>query len=162
MKKQKVIAINQDKKFVLGAIILIIVLAIITINAGAILNNDGYDKKQCPFVVLGNKEAALKIKYFETPYCFYCWLEKPILERLVQNKGSIFHLEKYDLRYCKEEANKYNIRGVPSFVFGTNNNNVTNDNKDNTDNIQINEYTTYGFIPEDKLNAVVCELTAAC
>lgn len=147
-KNKRLISINQDKKFVLGAIILIIVLAIITINAGAILNNDGYDKTKCPFVVFGNKESDLKIKYFETPYCFYCWLEKPILERLVQDKGDIFHLEKYDLRYCKEEANKYNIRGVPSFVFGINN--------------QTKEYTTYGFIPEDKLNSIVCELTAAC
>ena len=153
---KKLISVNQDKKFVLGAVVLIIILAIITINAGAILNNDGYDKTKCPFVIFGNKDADLKIKYFETPYCFYCWLEKPILERLVQNKGSVFHIEKYDLRYCKEEANKYNIRGVPSFVFAVKNN----------DDVQKDavpkEYTAYGFIPEDKLNTIVCELTATC
>ena len=160
-KEEKFVSINQDKKFVLAAIILIIVLAIITINAGTILNNDGYDKKQCPFVVLGNKDANLKIKYFETPYCFYCWVEKPILEKLVKNKGNVFNIEKYDFRYCTEEASKYNIHGVPSFVFGIKNK-INDSNDSNNQESNLKEYTTYGFIPEDKLNAIVCELTNSC
>jgi thiol-disulfide isomerase/thioredoxin len=123
-------------------VMIIIFLAAITVFAALNYSSGDsmkYDKKLCPYLAQGNMSASLGIKYFETPYCVWCWIEKPALDRLAENKGSLLRLERYDMRYCRNEADKYGIVGVPSFVF------ITAE--------KTGAY--YGYIPEKRLNEVV-------
>lgn len=90
----------------------VIVLIIFLIDAKEPFLKD----RVCPDTVKGNQNASFIIKYFYTPYCPYCWLEAPILDELVVQRGTLFTLEYYDYRFCAE-AQLYRVPGIPSFVF---------------------------------------------
>lgn len=118
--------------------IFIIVVIVVLVDA-----KEPFLKKQvCPDTVEGNLNATLTVKYFYTPYCPYCWLEAPILDELVKEKGSWFKLERYDFRFCNE-AELHRIPGVPSFVF------ITNET----------EKLMPGFMSKERLLNAVCLLT---
>jgi len=147
MKGKKHRFIDEDKRFILVIVLIIIVLGILTIQVKAMMNDNGeFDRKLCPYTVEGNKSASLKIKYFDSPYCFYCWLEKPILKRSLEAKGTLYNIEKYDIRYCLAEKKRYNMPGTPGWVFIS----------------EKKEFPTYGFIEEERLNSIICELSGGC
>jgi len=102
----------------------------------------------CPYEVEGNLNATLVIKYVDSAYCIWCWLEEPILKKAVAEKGDLFMLEKYDIKYCSEIVNRYGFSGTPSFVFGLNEGSK--------------EFTHWGFLSEEKLNEVICGLSEGC
>lgn len=106
------------------------------------------NKKDCPDAIGGNPNAYLKMKYFYTPFCPWCRKEEPILRELLAEKGLLFSLGWYDLRYCSEEVEKYKVSGVPTFVFSTYN--------------STKEYTHYGFIYKEDLNKLICNVTGGC
>ena len=102
----------------------------------------------CPYGLEGNQSANLIVKYVDSPYCFWCWVEEPILKRAVATKGNLFMLERYDIRYCSDIVMKYGFSGTPSFVFA-----LRNSSK---------EFAHMGFIPEETLNSVICDLSGGC
>lgn len=137
---KKIFGIKKDTFFsllTLGAIIIILYL-IISLKTGTVGN------KECPDRIQGNPNATLLIKYFESPFCPYCWMEEPILKDLLKRRGNLFTLERYDIRYCHDETRKYRIAGTPSFVFSLKN--------------ETREYTHYGFIEKEKLENVICSV----
>ncbi len=134
--------IKKESVFAFLTWILIIGLVLI------IFFKPSFGNKSCPDKIEGNSDAPLKIKYFESPYCVYCWLEEPKLKSLLKEKGTLFSLERYDLRFCHNQTKKYGISGTPSFVFS-----LENGSK---------EYTHYGFLEKEQLEKVVCEVTEAC
>ncbi len=121
----------------IGAIILFFI--IIGFKKGSI------GSAECPDTIQGNVNANFKIKYFYSPFCLYCWKQEPILRDMLKTYGSSFSLERYDIRYCKEEVVKYKVSGTPSFVFV-----LRNESK---------EFPSYGFIPKDKFETVIKELS---
>ena len=98
---------------------------------------------ECPNIIQGNVDANFKIKYFYSPFCPYCWKQEPILRNALKTYGDSFNLERYDIRYCKDEVAKYKVSGTPSFVFV-----LKNESK---------EFPSYGFIPRDKFEGVIKE-----
>ena len=95
----------------------------------------------CPDSIQGNVDANFKIKYYYSPFCPSCWKQEPILRDMLTTYGKDFSLEKYDVRYCKEEVNKYRISGTPSFVFT-----IIDESK---------EFPLHGFIARDKLEDIM-------
>lgn len=112
------------------------------------LMGQGSNKNSCPYEVEGNNASDFVIKYVDSPYCFWCWLEEPILKKLVIEKGNSFRLERYDINKCTEIVKKYGFSGTPSFVFSLEN--------------ETKEYTHFGFIDEDKFFKLICETTGDC
>jgi hypothetical protein len=106
------------------------------------------DRMNCPYGIEGNPNADLVIKYIDSPYCIWCWFEEPILKKAVAEKGGLFMLERYDIRYCTDIVMKYRFSGTPSFVFS-----LKNDSK---------EFTHAGFIQEEELNRVICGMSGGC
>jgi len=106
------------------------------------------DRMNCPYGIEGNLNTTLVIKYIDSPYCVWCWFEEPILKKVVEEKGDLFMLERYDIRYCSEIVNRYGFSGTPSFVFGLNDGSK--------------EFTHWGFLSEEKLNEVICGLSEGC
>jgi len=106
------------------------------------------NRMECPYKVEGNISSNLIVQYVDSPYCFWCWVEEPILKRMVAAKGNLFSLEKYDIRHCSDIVTKYGFSGTPSFVFA-----LKNENK---------EFTRVGFIPEEGLNEMICRLSKGC
>jgi hypothetical protein len=78
---------------------------------------DDVSVRECPFATKGNREAELTVRYCTSPNCPYCWVEEVNLGRLIKEKGEMFTLEKYDIRFCRHIAKEHNIVGTPSFVF---------------------------------------------
>ncbi len=103
---------------------------------------------ECPDAEGGIKSAFLQIKYFYSSFCPWCMKEEPILQRLVKNYGNLVHIEWYNIRDCPKMVADYNVKGVPTFVFST------IDNK--------TEYSHYGFVYEEDLIKLVCDVTGAC
>lgn len=115
-----------------------LIIALFLAKAGSLGSRD------CPEAVQGNAQANLKILYFESPFCPYCWKEEPILRSLLERKGDLFSLERYDVRYCTEQTARYSIRGTPSFVFTLQNESA--------------EFPVYGFIDAQKFEAIIDEM----
>lgn len=117
------------------AALLLLLFLILSIKDGKI----GY--AECPSTISGNVDANLAIKYFYSPFCPSCWKQEPILRDMLLSHGKSFSLERYDIRYCKEEVAKYRVMGTPSFVFI-----LKNESK---------EFSSHGFIPKDTFESTV-------
>ncbi len=79
---------------------------------------DSENQKNCPSKILGNISSTVKIKYFESPYCPACWKEELFaFPQLFRRMNDSFFMEKYDIRFCKDEVNRYAVVGTPTFVF---------------------------------------------
>ncbi len=142
---------DTKKKETLKAVIslaVLIILSYLIIKVSSIQIGSQTYRKNCPYGTEGNLNADLVIKYIDSPYCIWCWLEKPILKKAVAEKGEMFMLEKYDIRYCDEIVNKYGFSGTPSFVFSLNDGSK--------------EFTHYGFLSEEQFNKVICDLSKGC
>ena len=106
------------------------------------------DRTKCPYKIEGNPKADFVIKYIDSPYCIWCWLQEPVLKKLVKTKGDSFRLERYDIKYCTDIVKKYRFSGTPSFVFS-----VENGTK---------EYTHWGYINKKDFFNIICETTRNC
>ncbi len=104
--------------------------------------------ESCPDAIAGVDTAFLQIKYFYSKYCPWCVKEEPILQELVKNHGNLVSIEWYDVNNCQELVNQYKIGGVPSFVFSTIDNGT--------------EYSHYGFIPQEDIVKLTCDVNGAC
>ena len=142
-KKKKVI-----KSFISIAIMIVIILMLLKFDSILDGLQTGPDRANCPYSIEGNQNAALTIKYVDSPYCLWCWLEEPVLKKAVETKGELFVLEKYDIRYCNDIVMKYEFSGTPSFVFSLRN--------------STKEFTHWGFLSEEKLDDVICGLSGGC
>ncbi len=121
-----------------GGIIVVIVI-LLALKKGSI------GAKECPDIIQGNEKANLKIKYFYSPFCPYCWKSEPILREAINSKGNLFSLERYDVRYCDNEVIRYKVSGTPSYVFI-----LKNESK---------EFVSYGYIPKEKLMDTILKLS---
>lgn len=124
------------------ALIIILYFAI-GLKTGAVGEKTCPDKTNGP--AFGN--ANLTILYFGNPFCVYCWIEDPILERLSERHKNVMRYEHYDNRYCINMTQAYGIYAVPGFVFKTSSGNIA---------------THTGFLTETYLSQVICETTGSC
>ena len=145
MKKKLKIKKKENRK-ALFAFISIIVILYIMISLSS--DKDDFDRKICPFNVEGNNNSDFVIKYVDSPYCFWCMIEKPILKKMVKTKGHLFKLEHYDIRYRSDIVKKHKFSGTPSFVFSVDNG--------------AKEYARMGYINEENLEKIICELSKGC
>lgn len=103
---------------------------------------DSENQKNCPSKILGNTSSAVRVAYFETPYCPACWKEElfaflPLFKKM----GNSFYMEKYDIRYCRDLVRKYRVIGTPTFVFQN-----TNTKK---------EYVHFGYLSYSQLKKTI-------
>lgn len=70
----------------------------------------------CPSKTYGSNNKTL-IKYFSSPFCVSCWVQKPIIEKLANESGTQFLLEEYDVDACRGASKPHYIKGVPSFII---------------------------------------------
>ena len=143
---------TEKKKYaylILGIIVLAVILQLksqITLILTA-PEKQSY-RATCPYKVEGNSNAAFVIKYVDSPYCVWCWLELVQLKQVLSTKGNSFKLESYDIRYCDKEIGKYKFSGTPSFVFSVDN--------------ATKEYTHFGYLEAKHLDKIICEMTGDC
>lgn len=121
-----------------GVGVIIVIIILFNVKDGSI------GTKECPDIIQGNKEANIKVKYFYSPFCPYCWKSEPILRDAINSKGNMFSLEKYDVRYCDSEVIRYKVSGTPSYVFI-----LKNESK---------EFVSYGYIPKEKFMDTLLQL----
>lgn len=144
-KKKK----REGLKALISWVVIIIIFFLLFKGCSVPVSESGKtNSADCPDKIEGNQNANLVIKYVESPYCIWCWFEEPILKKAIAEKGDLFMLERYDIRYCGEIVEKYGFSGTPSFVFSL---------KDSG-----KEFTHWGFLPEEKLNEVICGLSKGC
>ena len=90
----------------------ILIMIVLAVNfAGAIVTN-----KNCPKDAYGSNNAT-HIKYFSSPLCAACWVQKPIIQKLADEQGDKFLLEEYNADFCRDAAAPHYIRGVPGFMI---------------------------------------------
>ena len=132
-----------------GIYIIIILAAIVLIYMIQAVNpSEHIDRTKCPYEEEGNLSADFVIKYVDSPFCVWCWLEEPVLKKMVKTKGDSFKLERYDIRHCTSLVRKYGFSGTPSFVFG-----MRNSSK---------EYTRFGYLNENAFNIITCSVLGGC
>ncbi len=87
----------------------LLVLIIIGVNVatGALSN--------CPATTYGTSEKT--IKYFSSPLCVACWVQKPIVEKIAAEGKVTF--EEYNIDFCRDAAAPHYIRGIPSFIVNS-------------------------------------------
>ena len=105
-------------------------------------------RKNCPYEVKGSDNPILTIQYVDSITCFWCWIEKPILDALVEEHNTVVRLESYDINQCSNLTEKHGFYGTPSFVFK-----MRGDPR---------EMPHTGFIEEERLQKIVCEATGEC
>ena len=104
-------------------------------------------QSECPDSFGGNEQSYLRIKYFYSDFCPWCKREEPILQKLVSEYGNLVYIEWININSCSEDVDKYKIGGVPTFVFSA------SDEK---------EYSHYGFIYENDLKKLICDVSGGC
>lgn len=67
---------------------------------------------ECPANKYGNGEKT--IRYFSSPLCIACWMQKPIIEKVAAEGNVAF--EEYNSDFCQSAAAPHYVRGVPSFL----------------------------------------------
>ena len=102
----------------------------------------------CPGARAGNPEALLRIKYFYNGFCPWCIKQEPVLNELLSIYDNIVYIQWYNFEECGADAEKYNVVGVPSFVFS----------KKGDDKF----YTGYGYISKEEFEKYICEVYGGC
>ncbi len=89
------------------AVGLLILVILAFNNMGRLFSTD------CPTKVYGTAEKH--VKYFSSPFCVACWVQKPIVEKIAAEGKVAF--EEYNSDFCQEAAAPHYVRGVPSFLI---------------------------------------------
>ena len=141
-REKNILGLRKDtfNAIAVWALIVLILALFFSLKSGSI------GSKECPESVEGNLDASLTLKYFHSPFCIYCWFENPQLKQAVEEKGSIFRLERYDVRYCKAEIQQYNVGVVPTHVFSNG----------------IEDNVFYGYMNKKRLTEQICSLAEGC
>lgn len=103
--------------------------------------------KNCPNIKAGNPNATLKFKLFESQTCPYCIAQDKVLDQILPEYGDLFYGEWYQLESCQEDAQKYNISGVPTFIFVAKG---------------VEKPPTYGFLNKQQLTDYICRVSQKC
>lgn len=104
-------------------------------------------EKSCPNIKAGNPEAPLKFKVFESETCPYCIAQNKVFDQILPEYGDLFYGEWYELSSCTEDAGKYNISGVPTFIFTAKG---------------VEKSPAYGFLDKQQLVDYICKVSAQC
>lgn len=104
--------------------------------------------EKCPDAEGGMGEAFLQVKYFYSEYCPWCKKEEPILQKMIDEYGNLVHIGWYNLNDCPKLVKQYEVGGVPTLVFSTTENPT--------------EYSHYGFVYENDLKKLICDVTGGC
>ena len=104
-------------------------------------------EKQCPSAKAGNSNATFKFKLFESETCPYCAAQNKVLDELLPEYGDLFYAEWYQVIDCAKEAERYNISGVPTFVFNT---------------LGTEKPPAYGFLDKQQLTDYICRVSGQC
>lgn len=104
-------------------------------------------EKNCPTAKAGNPDALLKFKVFESETCPFCTAENKVLDKILPEYGDLFYGEWYNVGSCINDAQKYNISGVPTFVF-------TADG--------VEKLPAFGFLDEGQLTDYICRVSRQC
>ena len=132
----------NNRQVMVAVIVWIAVLG--TLYAVVGLDTGGRD--QCPYKIAGNTSANLSIAYFGNPFCIWCLILDPKLDRLVEQKGRSFSIAYYDDRYCTKEAASMGVSGIPFFAF----------NKSGV----VTPFA--GYLEESDLRSIICQETGDC
>ena len=104
-------------------------------------------EKSCPNIAAGNPDAPLKVKIFESETCPYCVAQNKVLDQILPEYGDLFYAQWYELGSCADEAQKYQISGVPTFIF-----NARGEEKP----------SAYGFLDKQQLTNYICKVSEQC
>ena len=83
--------------------------------------------------------------------CVYCWLEAPIIEKMVAKYGNDFNIQYFDVYDCREKLSSYAIRGTPTFILQV---------KGSSEGQK--EFLHYGYLSQDAFDQTLCSLTGKC
>ena len=101
----------------------------------------------CPHEVLGNPSAKLNIKYFWASTCPWCARFDAYLPELIQEKGDLFAMERYDVFQCTNEILNYQVTSTPTFILSTN----------STEGTYL-----IGFRSIEEMKEIVCAYSGGC
>lgn len=104
-------------------------------------------EKSCPNIKAGNPDAPLKFKVFESETCPYCVAQNKVFDQILPEYGDLFYGEWYGLDSCSEDAQKYKILGVPTFIFTAKG---------------VEKPPAYGFLDKQQLVGYICRVNGQC
>jgi len=104
-------------------------------------------EKSCPNIKAGNSDAPLKFKVFESETCPFCIAQDKVFDQILPEYGDLFYGEWYELSSCAEDARKYNISGVPTFIFTAKG---------------VEKPSAYGFLDKQQLVDYICKVSEQC
>ncbi len=104
-------------------------------------------EKSCPSVKAGNPSATLTFKIFESETCPYCVAQNKVLDQILPEYGDLFYAQLYQVMDCQKEAERYQVSGVPTFVFA-----VSGAQKE----------PAYGFLDKGQLIDYICRVSEKC
>ncbi len=103
----------------------------------------------CPLEVLGNTKSNLRIQYFWAATCPWCARFDLYFPQLLQETGSNFYIEKYDVFKCTNELAHYEVTSTPTFIF----NNGVNESK---------ALYVIGFRTKEEFSQLICKYSGVC
>lgn len=104
-------------------------------------------EKSCPRIKAGNPNAPLKSKLFESETCLFCVAQNNVLDQILPEYGDLFYVEWYGLNSCFEDARKYQISRVPTFIFTAKG---------------VEKPPAYGFLNKQQLVDYICRVSKQC
>ena len=104
-------------------------------------------EKSCPSAKAGNPNAPLKFKVFESETCPFCVAQNKVLDQILPEYGDLFYGEWYQVNACGEDVQKYNISGVPTFIFTAKG---------------VEKSPAYGFLDKQQLTDYICKVSGEC
>lgn len=104
-------------------------------------------KKSCPNITAGNPDAPLRLKVFESQTCPFCIAQDKVFDQILPEYGDLFYGEWYELSSCAENAQKYQISGVPTFIFTARG---------------VEKLPAYGFLDKQQLISYICKVSGQC
>ena len=104
-------------------------------------------EKSCPNIKAGNPDAPLRFKVFESETCPYCVAQNKVLDQILPEYGDLFYGEWYELSSCAQDAQKYRIFGVPTFIFTAKG---------------VEKPPAYGFLDKQQLTDYICKVSEQC
>ncbi len=104
---------------------------LVSIIIGVNIATGALSSQNCPANIYGSSDKH--IKFFSSPLCVACWVQKPIVEKIAAEGKVTF--EEYNVDFCRDAAAPHYIRGIPSFI--------------------VNSTVVYGLQTEEQLRELV-------